>query len=61
MRILTFILIFSLGLATVFAQEKTVTGNQDQKNGNLQLKQKMKMVNYMLNSPVMSQRHHRAI
>ena len=56
MRILTFILIFSLGLATVFAQEKTVTGNQDLKNGNLQLKQKMKMVNYMLNSPVMSQR-----
>ena len=56
MRLLTFILIFSLGLAVVFAQEKTVTGNQDLKNGNLQLKQKMKMVNYMLNSPVMSQR-----
>ena len=56
MRLLTFILIFSLGVAVVFAQEKTVTGNQDLKNGNLQLKQKMKMVNYMLNSPVMSQR-----
>ena len=56
MRILTFILIFSVGLAAVFAQEKTVTGNQDLKNGNQQLKQKIKMVDYMLNSPVMSQR-----
>ena len=56
MRALTFILIFSLSLAVVFAQEDSVIGNQSQKKGNEQLKQKIKMVNYILNSPVMLQR-----
>jgi len=56
MKVLTFILIFSLGLAVVFAQQETAANKQDEKTANDQLNQKIKMVNYMLHSPVMLQR-----
>ena len=56
MRILTFILIYSLGLAAVLAQEEAAVGEQSQKSSNEQLKQKIKMVNHMLHSPGMLQR-----
>jgi hypothetical protein len=56
MRVLTFLLIFSLGLAVVFAQQVTAASKQNEKTANNQLNQKIKMVNYMLHSPVMLQR-----
>jgi len=56
MRALTFLLIFSLGLAVVFAQQETAPSKQDEKTTNNQLNQKIKMVNYMLHSPLLLQR-----
>ena len=56
MRALTFLLIFSLGLAVVFAQQEIAASKQDEKTTNNQLNQKIKMVNYMLHSPLLLQR-----
>jgi len=56
MRVLTFLLIFTMGLAVVFAQQETAASRQDENKANNQLNQKIKMVNYMLHSPVMLQR-----
>ena len=56
MRVLNFILILSLGLAVVFAQQEATVSEQGQKNTDEQLKQKIKMVNNMLHSPGMLQR-----
>ena len=56
MRALTFLLIFSLGLAVVFAQQEIAASKQDEKTTNNQLNQKIKMVNHMLHSRLMLQR-----
>ena len=56
MRVLTFLLIFSLGSAVVFAQQEAAVSEQDEKTANDQLNQKIKMVDYMLHSPAMLQR-----
>ena len=56
MRVLSFLLIFSLGLAVVFAQQEAAVSEQDEKTANDQLNQKIKMVDYMLHSPAMLQR-----
>ena len=56
MRILTFILMFSLGLTAAFAQQEVGVSKQGKNTTYDQLNQKIKMVDYMLNSPVMSQR-----
>ena len=56
MRALTFLLIFSLGLAVVYAQQEIAASKQDEKTTNNQLNQKIKMVNHMLHSPLLLQR-----
>lgn len=56
MRVLTFLLIFSVGLAVVFAQQEAAVSEQEEKSANDQLNQKIKMVDYMLHSPAMLQR-----
>ena len=56
MRALTFLLILSMSLAVVFAQQETAASKQVENTTNNQLSQKIKMVNYMLHSPLLLQR-----
>lgn len=56
MRILILLLLFSLGLTVGLAQQAAPDSEQPQKESSDQLRQKIIMVDYMLSSPVLTQR-----